>query len=256
MNGNLNNTMNDLMTENDIAVLFLHLSDGYIFDIIQNNIEDRVPYYQTNNPNIVYSLHQSFKNLESQYSLDKDAYHKMNEAYLNIIQILCEKFNISVNINNETDLYTAAFYMYEFLVSNYYDFMVRFFVRFIMNEKNFIYNSMNLNNVRKNKDSSTVYCKKVLSDPKVAIISANLEDVLRNMVAYDISLESIIRTVYAENPIVANYLSGLIVSNTGLFFKEQYGYFLNSDKRPTIITNIRYAIQQECGVIDNPNIIS
>ena len=114
---------------------------------------------------------------------------------------------------------------------------------------------MNLNKVRKNKDSSTVYCKKVLSDPKVAIISANLEDVLNNMIAYDIGLDTIIRTVYTD-PVISNYLSTLITSNTGLFFKEQYGFFLNSDKRPTIITNIRYAIQQECGVVDNPNIIS
>ena len=255
MNGNLNNTMNDLMTENDIAVLLLHLSDGYVFDIIQNNINDRVPYYQTNNPNVVYSLNQSFKNIESQYSLGKDAYDKINETYLSIIQMLCSQFNICVNITNETDLYTAAFYMYEFLVSDFYNCMIRFFVKFIMNEKNFIYNSMNLNNVRKNKDSSTVYCKKVLSDPKVAIISANLEDVLNNMIAYDISLDSIIRTVYTD-PVVANYISTLISSNTGLFFKEQYGFFLNSDRRPTIITNIRYAIQQECGVMDNPNIVS
>lgn len=255
MNGNLNNAMNDLMTENDIAKLFLHLSDGYIFDIIQNNIDDRVPYVQTHNPNIVYSLNQSFKNIESQYSIDKSYYDKMNETYLSIIQILCGKYNISINLTNETDLYTAAFYMYDFLVSNFYNCMIQFFVKFIMNEKNFIYNSMNLNNVRKNKDSSTVYCKKVLSDPKVAIISANLEDVLNNMIAYDIGLDTIIRTVYTD-PVISNYLSTLITSNTGLFFKEQYGFFLNSDKRPTIITNIRYAIQQECGVVDNPNIIS
>ena len=46
-------------------------------------------------------------------------------------------------------------------------------------------------------------------------------------------------------------LSSILISN-GDFIKEQYGSYLNSDKRPTIITSIRIAIQQICGTIDNP----
>lgn len=254
MNGNLNNTMGDLTTEKDIAVLFLHLDSDYVYDLINNNIDNRVSYYPvTNNPNAVQSLSMTYKNIESQYGLDQQQCEMIAENYRNIIRLLCSRYNLSVAIADDgIDLYTAAYYMYEFLVSSYYEMMIKFFVSFIMGEKNFIYNSMNLIDARKNKDSSTIYCKKILADPKIAIISANLESVLYNMISYDITLDQIINTVYKNNPSVAVYLNSLMSSNTGLFFKEQYGYYLTSNMGPHIITDIRLRLQQECGTIDNP----
>lgn len=253
MNGNLNNIMNDLTTEKDIAVLFLHLDSGYVYDLINNNIDNRVSYYPTtNNPNAVQSLSMVYKNIESQYGLDASQVAAIAENYKSIIRLLCTRYNIGANIDENSDLYTAAYYMYEFLVSSFYELMIKFFVSFIMLEKNFIYNSMNLVDARKNKDSSTIYCKKILADPKIAIISANLESVLYNMVSYDISLDQIINIVYKDNPTVANYLNSIMVSNTGLFFKEQYGAYLMGNMGPHIITTIRMRLQQECGTIDNP----
>lgn len=249
MNGNFNNNFDSLESENTIAALLLHLSDSYVFDAIETNIQNRVPFYPMQNANIVYSIRQKFNNIEANYQLDQNAYNEINDVYLRIIDLLCQRFNFTLNPGENLDYYTAAYYLYEFLVCQYHDRMINFFSQFIISEKDFIYKSMGLNDVRKNKDTSTLYCKKVIADPKVAIISANLDNVLNNMIEYDINIGQILHFAYSDNLMVATYLSALINPN-GNFFKEQYAAFLFSDKRPIIITNIRIELQKICGTTD------
>lgn len=250
MNGNINNNLDSFESENTIASLLLHLSDNYIFDTIEQNIQNRVTFYPVQNPNIVYSIRQKFHNIEANYQLDQSAYNEINNTYARIIDLLCRSFNITLNARDNLDIYTTAYFLYEFLVSDYQKRMTNFFVQFIISEKDNLYRSMNLNDVKKNKDTSTLYCKKVIADPKIAIISANLESVLNNMIGFDISIEHILYYAYNDNAILYNYLKDLINPN-GDFFKEQYGSFLCSDKKPTIITNIRMELQKACGVVDS-----
>lgn len=246
MHGNFNNNMNTMISENNVANLLLHLNGEYIFDTVQRYINDRVPYYPVQNPNIVYSIKQSYNALIAQYDIEKEAIEASYDAYRRIINMICYDFALNFIGNEEIDLYSAAYYLYDFLVSNYFNNMVNFFVNFIIRERNSIYNSMNLNDVKKNKDTNTIYCKKFYSDPKIAIISANLEEVISNICVYDIYLDQIIDIVYKNDINVANYLKSIIQSADNNFFRNQYVRFLSpgSDKRATIITSIRLALHQ------------
>ena len=248
MNGNLNNNMNSMISENNVASLLLHLNGNYIFDAVQKSINDRVPYYPVVNPNIVQSIKQSYLALIAQYDIENDAINAANESYMRIIQMICSDFMLIFNPYNDEniDLYSAAYYIYDFTVSNYYNHMVEFFVNFIGRERNGLYNLMNLNDMKRSKDTNTIYCKKMFSDQKIAIISANLEETLNNICCFDITLEQVIDTVYKDNMNIANFLKRIIISADNNFFKNQYASYLSkeSDKRPSIITSIRLELQR------------
>ena len=252
MNGNLNNNMNSMISENNVASLLLHLNGEYIFDAVQKCISERVTYYPVTNPNIVYSIKQSYLALIAQYDIENEAFEAANESYLRIIQMICSDFALIFNPyqDESIDIYSAAYYIYDFMVSNYYNHMIEFFVNFIGREKNGIYSLMNLNDAKKSKDTNTIYCKKMFSDQKIAIISANLEEVLDNICSFDIDLNQIIDTVYKNDINIAMFLKRIIASADNNFFKNQYVNYLRqgSDKRPTIITSIRLALQKEYSI--------
>lgn len=242
-----------ISNEFNITRLLNNFDSQYIFDIIEDKLEN-IDYSATLlDSNIVASFEENFKMMVEQFPGDEQNIKMIREqTYTEIINILCNKFNLRFNNTDDSiDIYTAAFYLYDFLVCNRNNIMINFFVSFIINNKDALYDFINATET--NVDSSVVYNRHVFDDYKYALISTKLEKVINYISNLDITLLNIFQSTYINQQIIM-FLDNAFadVSN---FFKEQYCSILNSPEiMPIIITNIRLELQKKTGIINNDNI--
>lgn len=238
------NSTYDILAENQISIILSHFNRDYIFDIIENNIEGRFDFMQAK-PNVIASYETYFKQLVMQYTADLDVQQieqTREDTYREIIELLSNKFNISIDLTNIQDYYSVAYYLYSFLISDFRNNLVNFFTNYIIKEKNAIYEALNLSEYKKSKDTTTLYNKKVYKNIKLAIINANLEIVLKNICAFDISFDTLLNCIYQDKNMV-KYIQSIITPNVD-FFKEQYVSCIFSNLNPMITTAIRMNIQK------------
>lgn len=242
----VNNAFN-IANEGDTSMIIAHFDTNFIFNIIEDNLIRRIDIYQSMLPNIVSAIEQNFKitynREEVQMMYANEALDKRNDLYRTIIQLLCSKHNMQFNELEGVDLYSLSLYLYDFLVSGFRKYLIDFFSLYIYKEKNEIYNAFNLHELKKNKDSSTLYGKKLYKNQKVAIINANLDYILAGIASFDISLNDILNTVY-ENKSIVKYLLNNVQSMND-FFKDVYVPIIcHPYYRQSIITDIRIALHQ------------
>ena len=131
--------------------------------------------------------------------------------------------------------------------------MVNFFVSFIINNKDSLYNALNLDAIKKNKDSSLMYGKKIYADQKYILISANIEKVIKYISSLDIRLVNIFQSTYT-NPEIVMFLDNAF-ADRGNFFNAYYCSIINRpEELPIVITNIRLQLQRMVGNINSDSI--
>lgn len=241
-----NNNMYNICTENEISVILSHFNPEYVFNIIRDNISQRFRYSQLRMPNIVVSFENYFKQLKTIYT-DIDQIREIEDTristYREIISILSNNFHFKFNYDEIQDYYSAAFYLYSFLVSDFSNNLITFFSNFILKERNNIYESFKLNDLKKNKDNSTIYNKKIYKNNKVAIINANLDFVIDNICVFDITMSDILNSIYADKSIVKFLETSILPIQD--FFKTVYVPIIQSNLKPMILTDIRLNIQAQ-----------
>ena len=134
----LSTTQYDISTERDITEILEHFDSEYIIAAMQDKLEN-IDFASTLiQANIVASFEENFKLMKEQFIGDEININIVRDrVYRQIIDILCSKFNLQFNTLDETiDVYTAAFYAYDFLVCNRNNIMVNFFASFIVNKYN------------------------------------------------------------------------------------------------------------------------
>lgn len=244
-----NNTDYSIVTDREISTVLSHFSPEMIRDVIENVLEDRVRPYSYSIGNLVSSYETNFRIARAQYpNYAEELENKRLETYEFILNKVCEYHSLSYAMEPNTDIYTAAVYTYQFLVSDYKKNIVSFFTNYILKEKNSIYDSLNLAEFKKNKDSSSIYSKKVYKgvNPKLLAIHANLNYVLEEISAFDIDLNVIIDYVYTHDKQLSRFLQSFLGDN-GDFYHNHFMNVINGPERPELITNIRLQLQ--------PNII-
>lgn len=245
----INNSIGyNTVTENELAVLLASFETSYIYNVINDNITHRYDamFVDIVKPNAVNAFELNFKNLLEQFPMDKENIKFVrSNTYEEIIQLLCKAGGLAISPNYETmdDHYTAAYYLYDLIVSNFTNNITQFFCNYIYREKTNLYNYFNLDYMKKNKDSATLYGKKVYEDPKIAVINANLVYILDQMQAFDISFNDICTVLYPD-PNVVNMLTTNFVPQVD-FYKTFYCEpFRNPNLAAMFITAIRLEIQR------------
>lgn len=242
-----NNTDYSQTSQNELSCMLGQFESSYIYSILDDNFNERFDNrFVTYVANLVQACENNFKNMESWYPMDHDnILFVRDRTYEEIIEEICKKYNFSIsdNISNLQDKFTLAYYLYDFLISNFSTNITLFFSRYICKEKNNIYKSLNLDEAKKNKDSSTVYYKKIIeSDTKIALINAHLDEVLKFICGFDITVEDILYTVYNRG------IANLILENitpTDSFFKDNYcRAIFDRELSPLFNTYIRLSIQK------------
>lgn len=236
----------NVVTESELAEVLSHYNSDFVFSIIDQCLKYRfmnVPVTQY--PNVVAGWEQNFKAIIAQYgdSSREEVMRVRNETYREIIDTICKEFNMSFTIDDTVDLYSAAYHMYELMVSNFTDNMVTFFANFIYKERSYIYDSLNLAEMKKNKDSSTIYGKKIYKDIKLAVINANIDAVVAGVCSMDIPYHLIISTIFGNNSDKKKFIMTITAGGAD-FFQTAYVRVLNSDIRADIITAIRFKLQE------------
>ena len=245
-NASANTQEFSVATENELSEVLSHYSSEFIYSILEKAMKSRfegLPIVAM--PNVIGAWEQNFKAIIAQYGEGSttEVYRVRNETYVEIINTICKEFGLNFTIDDSIDLYSAAFYLYDLFVSRFTDNMTIFFANYIYRERAAIYDSLGLADMKKNKDSSTLYGKRVFKDIRLAIINANIDMVISQIAAMDFPFYSIIMTIYGANSEMARYIL-TIVSADNEFFDRAYLNILNSDIRPEIITNIRFKLQE------------
>lgn len=242
MGFNSNNTDYTILTEAEITSILNNFDEDMIYDIVETSLNNKYRDYTQNLSNIVYSLENNFKMQIEQYGI-QELQGKRISIYNNIIKQLCEYHNLQFNEYENIDYYSAAFYLYDFLVAKFSENITIFIINYIIKEQDSIYNLLSSEN-KKTRDASSVYSKKIYkANTKLALIHAFLGDVIDNICEFDISLEALLDTIYFGNKQVSTYISTIITEPEGEIFKRFIVPFIKNYK-PIVITNVRLGLQE------------
>lgn len=244
-----------ISNEYNITELLEKFDSNYIFDILEDKLSNISFATSLIESNIINAFEMNFKKMNEEFPGDSQNIRNIREqVYRDIIRILTEKFNLQFNtVDDNIDVYTAAYYLYDFVVCNRNNIMINFFTAFIVNNKESLFRMLNLEDFKKNKDSAAAYGKRVYSDQQYAVISANVGTIINYISTLDISLLNIFQSTYKDIKLVS-FLDNAF-ADRGNFFKDYYCSSLQKiEDLPIIITNIRLALQNQVGDISPTNI--
>lgn len=234
-----------IVSNRELSSVLGYFSSDMVSDVIDDILQDRIRNHSPIIGNLVESYETNFKlAIDSYKDINRELLEKRYETYCMILTKICQFHSLEYELTERDDIYAAAYYTYQFLISNFQNNIITFFYNFINREKNSLYENLKLGELKKNKDSSSIYSKKVYKrgDSQLAVIHANLDFVLNQISGFDISLYDIIQIVYLGNPAVSNFLCN-ILKDCGDFYKTFIVPVIMGPDRPIIITNIRLMLQ-------------
>ena len=243
-----------ISNEYNLTEILSRFDSNYIFDIINDKLEN-VDYTNVlEEPNVVISFEENFKLMNENFPGDTDNIKLIrDQVYTDIINILCDHFNLQFNSELDVDKCTLAYYLYDFFVSHRNHIMINFYTSFIVNNKDSLIRIFNLDEYRKSKDSAAAYGKRIYDNNEYGAISANMTKVINHITTFDITLYNIFQSTYT-NPDVIELLSESIYDK-GNFFNDFYTKVLEQPEiLPIIITNIRLALQKIVGDVSQSSI--
>ena len=241
-----------ISNEFNMQEVIRHFDTNMIFHTLEDKIENFDFAATLPQANIVKSFEDQFAYMTEEYPGDAQNIRSIRLAvYTEIIQVLTAKFNLQYNVNDESiDLYKAALYLYDFLIANRNKYIIDFFTAYIVNNKDSIYNSLQIEGIKKTRDISSNYGKMVYNDPKYNIISASMPKVLNMIREIDIRLENIFSSIYPDITLAA-FMSNAF-GEKGNFFNEAFCSLLDRpDIVPILIVNIKLNLQKYVGLMIN-----
>ena len=236
----------EMATENELAVILSHYNSDFVYSIVYDQINRTLAGNTTNisaPPNVVGAWEQNFKAIMDQYGAEgaTQIQEVRSATYCEIIDIICEQFNLQLTIA-DIDIYTAAYTLYEYFVCNLMTNIISFFAHYIYKERTSIYEGMGLSELKKNKDSSTIYGKRMYKDIKLAVINANITRIIDNICkGMEFDFSSII-TASIDDKAMVKYMLNTI-SDKGNFFQDYIIKMVNINLAE-YVTGIRFALQE------------
>ena len=169
-----NNVDFSIVSDSEITSIISNFSDEMIMDIIYRNSASKFRPYQHYVGNLIGAIENTFKSNQENYpQFQKETLERRTEVYFKILSYLCSTHGLALNIDENTDLYSLAFVLYDFVISKFTINMINFFANYIIRESNSLYEYLNLRELKKNKDNSSSYSKKLFKgNSKLATIHA------------------------------------------------------------------------------------
>lgn len=245
-----NGKQSNVNIDNALAAILDQFDENYIIDAIEFSLENKFRLYDQPMPNMVYAYEQQFVRLTDGFQSNaQDIASARTNTYLDIINILCNRHDLAFNFSDDIDYYSAAFYLYEFLVSKFTDNIRAFYTNYIIQEKDSLYKGMELDSIDKG-NIALGYSMKIFKSPKLAAIHANMGRVLEDIQTMDIDLYTIFDMVYAQKDI-SRYLYNL-VSDQGNFFLNFFEkHILDPISGPELQTAIKLNLQTCAAMLED-----
>ena len=245
------NTYN-IITETELSEILSHYNSEFVLSVVEEAMNKRfVEYPYIPMPNVVAAWEANFKLIMNKYNDLPEAKTEVprvrSETYIEIIDLICRQFDLQFTEDQNIDLYSAANLMYDFFVCKFLPYMTDFFAKYIYTERNSLYESLHLSDYKKNKDSSTIYGKKIYKDVRMAVVNANVGYIVEQMESFDIDLSTIFQLSLPTQ--VANYMDSLLLSNSD-FYHNYYVSLLKTDMKAPILSEIILKLRQISGSDD------
>lgn len=239
-----NNVDFGIVSDSEITSIISNFSDDMIMDIIYRNSTNKFRPYQHYVGNLVGAIENTFKfNQENYPQFQKETLERRAEVYFNILSNLCSTHGLSLIIDENTDLYSLAFVLYDFTISKFTINMINFFANYIIRETNSLYEYLNMRELKKNKDNSSSYSKKLFKgNSKLATIHANLEVVMDTICAFDIDINTLV-SMSTLDPNITSFIVNHIGEVNNLF-KTLFVPYIKGPNRAIIITLVRMRLQE------------
>ena len=110
-----NNTEFGIVSDSEIISIISNFSDDMIMDIIYRNAENKFRPYQYYVGNLINAIESEFKaNNENYPQFYPETMQRREEMYSNILKYLCSLHGLSLNVDENTDLYSLAYFLYDF----------------------------------------------------------------------------------------------------------------------------------------------
>lgn len=245
----INNKEYEIKANNQLSVILSQFDATYIMNVIEDTLGRQLNSFNLMGPpNAVESFELMFKELYETYPEDHTNIDDSRiEVYREIIDSICRHMQLSFQETERLDLYTMAYYLYDFYVAHLNNYLVTFYDRYIQSEKDNLCANYRLEGLERKRDMGASYVHYAFGDDEtMALVVANLPLVLSNLRQMPIPDEYVYRTIYGpqNESIVQLFIQNVVprgsvfgLFNTLLFNEQLY---------PTIVTHIRMAIQQSC----------
>lgn len=230
-----------IVSNAEAASIINRFSPEMIDDIIDNALNNKFRNYTNQLINIVAAIDQNQKIAMSALpDFANDIKQSTDETYMNIINKICAAHNLTFIGDDSTDLYSTAYILYDFFISQYNLYIYNFFSTYINREKNTLYENLEL--ATKKKETSN-YSKKIYKNdsPKLAIIHANLNYVIDNICAYDIDFNTFVDLACIPDRVKGNFIQRSVVDNGDFFRNYVVTYYRQNYALMT--SSIRFELQ-------------
>lgn len=230
-----------IVSNNEAASIICRFTPEMIEDTVRSAISTKYNNYSMSLVNIVEALETNYKmSFVGLPEYKGEINSSREDSYRNIMNLICQAHNLKYVLRENDDIYSAAYYTYDLLISQFNVRIINFFVNYINREKNTLYETLEL--AAKRKDDSP-YSKKLYKNgsPKLATIHANLEYVLENICAYDINFNEFLELAYIPDRVKARLLQFILIDCGDFFTRIIVPYF--KANYATLVTHIKFALQ-------------
>lgn len=232
-------------TDAGIGSILSNLDSDYIIHVVDDSLSKRFRPFDEPMANMVDVLERHFITiLQNAPDYTEKVKEVRKLTYIEIISRIIDFYQLQLNIDlSETDeenIHTIAKLLYDVFISRFTDNMINFFVTYIIDNADNIYNYLkSMNNINRPRDNGA-YARNNFLDEKFILIHANANMVIYNIAGYDINLDTLFK--YFFNAQVADYLNS-IIDDTNDIYKYHYASFIKSNFGPEVITRIKLELQ-------------
>ena len=237
----MNDKVYELQANNQLSVILSQFDANFGIDVIGDILEDRLNKFDVMPiPNMVSSFEDNFKELYMNFPNDRENIDESREEiYREIIETICRKFNLEFTDGGGLiDFYAIAYYLYDFYVARFNEYMIKFYCSYIEQEKDNLYSLFRFDNI---KDNKPVMMKYNYKDETLGVLANELVTVINGIRLLDIPDYNVYKLIYEDNNII-NLLMTSIYPRVPIFNLFNSILF-NPELYPIIVTHIRMRLQ-------------
>lgn len=244
-----------LVAEGELSTILSNFNSSYTFDVVDDLMKTRYDSFSIlSKPNFVDELEYAFKQLYDQFPSDKENIISVRtNTYQEIINRISNNSGVRFNgleNSDSVDLRYLASSIFDLFISNYNTYVFKFLYNFVVNQKEFIYNQLELMKTKKSKDITTMYNRQYYTNDILAIISARLYTCIDFITGLDFDTRTTLSYIYTSDNEIArmNYLLQYMDSSADLFRILILPILKNDLVCPSLVNSVKMELQKNFAV--------
>lgn len=243
------NAMDSYNTDKALSAILSNFDINYILGVVEDSLSMKFRPYTGAMPTLD-AVESSFRNAIDGFNAQEDRDKIMEvryNTYMQVIDKIAKYYDLTITQNIEpANIYTAAYFVHNFFVANFTNSLINFFVNFIVDQQDSLYEylvSINLDG-SKDKSSASSYSKRVYINQKLGTIHANIGVVLDAICNMEITLDQLVAYAIQGDQMQINFLINFLEENTNVFQNHFAPYVRDVGTRFDLITRVKLELQK------------